>query len=642
MKAKDLTLLDLITLPEKDGGGFLNEHRMIISSAVAWGLLGRDLIVALGIERAKRFLMRYGWNCGLHEAEVFKDLFPWENELDWIFAGQQMHSLSGRVRSVLESSTIDKPAGIFNVEGYWYDSYEGKQYLNNFPVHHESVCFFLAGYASGYCSAIMGKKVMFKEVECIGKGDLHCKYVGKTVEEWEQQHHDHNDPMMNYEQADLANELDRAYKRIEAQREVEKRVSAISQNLTKIILQGKGFEALVTTLGKSLACGVIIENQHFNRMAAYGETPTVSLKTLLAHDKKRDHVNQHAKPTKLLKELNTAQFQVRDAESSVQYRLVTPIMLRRQLFGYISLINNREPFGDLEQVLLEQASNACAIQVLNEQTALETEQRLIGQLLDELLTKPFQESMDLTRYAYLGYDINQPHYVMVVKLKSKQASSVDHEVLSDGTHKIIQFLTTQLKQHGLTVLLSTKLDQVAVLIPDAYLGINQMKIKAYGKQLVTQLKHVTDNLHITLGISSLCEDVEKIHYGYKEANKSLEIAALKKEQSSVVFASELGFLSIMLDARKPEELEKFANHVLGPIKQYDLKHSTELLKTIYYYLENECNLYRTSRALHISISGMRYRLHRMKEVFNIEFGESSARFHLQMALEIDSVLEKWS
>jgi purine catabolism regulator len=196
---------------------------MVISSAVAWGMLGRDLIVALGLERAKRFLMRYGWNCGMHEAEVFKDLFPWEQESDWLFAGQRMHSLSGRVRSVPITTHIDKKSGVFNVEGYWYDSYEANQFLNNFPVHHESVCYFLVGYASGYCSAIMGVDILFKEVECIGKGDAHCKYVGKTVEEWGD-----TEPIIDFEQADLANELDRAYKRIETQRESEKRVTQIS------------------------------------------------------------------------------------------------------------------------------------------------------------------------------------------------------------------------------------------------------------------------------------------------------------------------------------------------------------------------------------------------------------------------------
>lgn len=636
MKAEDFTLQDLMILPHEMGGGFLNEHRMIISSAVAWGMLSRDLITALGVERAKRFLMRYGWHCGQHEAEVFKNLFPWENDLDWIFAGQRMHSLSGRVRSVTISSSIDRSMGTFNVEGYWYDSYEAMQFLDNFPFHHEPVCYFLAGYASGYNSMIMGQEILFKEIECIGKGDAHCKYVGKTIAEWAD-----GESIMNYEQAELANELDQAYKKIEKQREIEKRVSQISQNLTKIILQGRGYEALVKTLGESLSCGVLIETQHFQPVAAYGEAPLVTLRGWMEQTKGLNRSHPHAGKIKLLNERNTVEFEVGEHGAALQRRLVTPIMLRNQPYGYISLINHTNRFGDLELVLLERASNACAILVFNEQTILETEQRLKGQLLDELLTAPFQDSFDSKRYSYLGYDIHQPHYVVIIKLDHKPAAAVDHGLLNGVIHKTKDHITAQLKGAELQVLISTRLDQVSVLIPESFITKGKMNLKQYGQQLLSNLEPLAASLYVRIGISSLCVNVDKIHYGYKEAVKSLEVASMKRNKSLVVLASELGYLSVMLDARKPEELERFAYNRLGALEKYDQNHDTELLKTVYYYLENECNLYQTARKLNISNSGMRYRLQRIKDMFDIDFGVPSVRFNLQLAFEIYLVLGKW-
>jgi purine catabolism regulator len=174
--------------------------------------------------------------------------------------------------------------------------------------------------------------------------------------------------------------------------------------------------------------------------------------------------------------------------------------------------------------------------------------------------------------------------------------------------------------------------------------LSKMKIdlKTCGHQFLSQLEPLSTSFQVKIGISSLCAEPEKLHYGYKEALKSLEVAAMKKNLSSVILASELGYLTIMLDARKPEELERFATNLLGSIEHYDQLHNTEFLKTIYYYLEHECNVYQTARVLNISNSGMTYRLQRAKELFRLDFSVSSVRLNLQLAFEIFLVLGKWS
>jgi len=636
MKAEELTLQHLMALPHRDDAGFLNEHGMIISSAVAWGTLSRDLIIALGADRAKRFLMRYGWHCGQHEAEMFRDLFPWDDDMDWIFAGQKMHRLSGRVRSVPVKSMIDKNAGIFYVEGIWHDSYEAKQFLANFPIHHEPVCHFLAGYGSGYNSAILGKDVLFKEVECVGKGDPVCRYIVKTAEEWGPEA---AAMRKMYEPTDLANELDRAYQSIEHQRRMEKRVMQISQHLTRIMLQGHGFESLVRTLGKNLNCGVVIENQYFQMLAGYGEKPAVALRDLI--EKKGEYAKDkaHEVKVKMLSERNTVEFATAEQGAPRQHRLVTPIVLRGQLFGYISLLKGDEGFADLDTVLLERASGACSIQVMNDQTALETEQRLKGQLLDELFTKPVQEPIDATRYSFMGYDINQAHYVMIIK---PQLGSVDHEALGLAIQKIREHLRSLLAVAGFPLFASVRLDNLSVLLPEAFLKKKRSNAKAFGFEFHAEAERSAGGIPVVIGFSDLCQGVERIYRSYKEAAKSIEVAKMKRYRTPVVFASELGYLSIMLDARDPDELERFADSVLEEIAEYDRQYDAEFLKTIYFYLDQECNLYQTARILNVSISGMRYRLNRLKEKFQLDFRESVVRMNLQIALEIYLVLGKWS
>lgn len=71
INASDFHLDKLISISEGSGMK-LKELQLTLSSAEGWGLLRKDLITALGVQRAKRFLLRYGYNCGAHEARLLK------------------------------------------------------------------------------------------------------------------------------------------------------------------------------------------------------------------------------------------------------------------------------------------------------------------------------------------------------------------------------------------------------------------------------------------------------------------------------------------------------------------------------------------------------------------------------------------
>ena len=75
----------------------------------------------------------------------------------------------------------------------------------------------------------------------------------------------------------------------------------------------------------------------------------------------------------------------------------------------------------------------------------------------------------------------------------------------------------------------------------------------------------------------------------------MEIAQINNQKQQVFLFSTIGHISILLDARNPQELENYANNILGAIYDYDIQKSSELLKTLYFYLNNECNLHKTAR-----------------------------------------------
>ena len=383
IKANTITLDDLFGI-NPDNDNFLQSYRMFISSADAWGALIKDLVLALGIERAKRFLLRYGYQCGRHEAIMLKDMFQWENKKEWVMGGVTMHNLSGRTKSIPIKAHIDTDKMELDVEGYWHDSYEAKQYLQHFPIHSEPVCYFLEGYASGYCSTSLGKKVVFKEVECIGKGDPHCHFIGKTLDRWG----DEISPeLVDYAREDIGDELDQAHKRIERQSEILKRGNLLSNQLTQIVLQGKGLDSIAQTLGRSLKCGIVISNKDFETLSEYGDIDHYSLKNIIENGDILGSSDQK-KISEMLNLRTTIQLNSLDKCGFSHYPLITPIIVQNSVYGYISIIKNTKEMDELESSFIERAANICALHILNQKTAIDTEQRMRGELLDEVLLQP--------------------------------------------------------------------------------------------------------------------------------------------------------------------------------------------------------------------------------------------------------------
>lgn len=636
----DLSLMDLLTFQSEVGEIFLKDKRMIISSADAWGLLRKDLIAALGMQRAKRFLLRHGWNSGKNDAQNLNEMFDWSNEREWLFAGPQMHIIFGNVFSQIHKLDLNPEMGTFYVEGTWVNSYEAQQHLLHFPLHHEPVCYNLVGYAGGYASEVFGKKVIFKEVECIGKGDKHCLYVGKTAEEWGDEI---TDELINYEEDSLADELDCAYRRIEKQREILTLAFDIHQKLTQIVLEGKGLDTIAKTLGESLNCSVAIENPNFNILASYAHTSKSLLSSLEDLIKPSNLQKVHReKIDKLVVDRKTIELDFPTNIGHEYKRIITPIILRNQIFGFVSLIKNEAMFGEMERVALERTALVCAVQMFIESTTIETEQRMKGKILDELLNKDADFRAISKRLIYLGYNLTDPHHFFLFQLDAanESVSKEDEDNRMGLRNKIMNLLTSKLLQAGYNCLISEKFDQVFALIPQKFIEQQRLSLKQFGEYLIGQVIDNSAKINVKLGISSVCCDISTFHKGYQEAVKAIEIGRIKRIDQRVILSSELGHLGLLLNARNPEELDAFANKQLGQLYEYDQKNNAELMKTLYYYVGNEHNLHKTARMMNISISGMRYRLRRIKELLDMDLMDSSTLFEIQLALEIFLVLGK--
>jgi two-component system response regulator HydG len=118
-----LQLAELLDFRPDEGIIRLHEQRVVILSAAAMGLLRKELIDTLGLDTARRLLMRFGYADGYHDAVSLRDRKAWSNPVDGLRTGAVVHTLEGIVRADLTSVDFDPGTGRFAAETQWHDSY---------------------------------------------------------------------------------------------------------------------------------------------------------------------------------------------------------------------------------------------------------------------------------------------------------------------------------------------------------------------------------------------------------------------------------------------------------------------------------------------------------------------------------------
>ena len=167
-----------------DGRIWLDDQRMLLIHSRAMGVLRRELIESLGIDRARGLLTRMGYFAGARDAEMARRVRPDKSLEDMFSVGPQLHALEGIVQVEMVRLDIDVERGRHEGEFIWKSSSEDEEQTRWFGIGAEPMCWMQIGYASGYTTEFMGRPVLYREVECQSMGHSQCRIVGRLVDEW--------------------------------------------------------------------------------------------------------------------------------------------------------------------------------------------------------------------------------------------------------------------------------------------------------------------------------------------------------------------------------------------------------------------------------------------------------------------------
>lgn len=224
----------------------------------------------------------------------------------------------------------------------------------------------------------------------------------------------------------------------------------------------------------------------------------------------------------------------------------------------------------------------------------------------------------------LHYGFHRDHVFFVTTIHSKDSSKlVDIESTMERYIEDIDvnFLMMKLDSY-LVILTYTRSESIK-------------KAKILLKSTFSMLNEKFPNL-LFMGIGNTCNSLYDIRNSYK---KSMNSIALSREEKRIIDYSELGFPRLLFNT-KEEELEEYASHILGDVKEHDEQNQSSFLETIEAYILCNGNISKTSSQLYIHRNTCIYRIARINELFQIDLDNPYIRAEILNCLYIYRFLGK--
>lgn len=161
----------------------LLDQRMLLIHGFTLAALRRELIERLGVESTRELFTRLGYQQGMEDA---RRLHAAEGgDLKRTFAyGPRLREMEGFVRNqAVDRIQFNQETGDFWSDYYWESSWEADIHRAQFGISGAPACWMMVGYASGFTTALMGRPILWREVECVAMGHARCRVIGQPLEE---------------------------------------------------------------------------------------------------------------------------------------------------------------------------------------------------------------------------------------------------------------------------------------------------------------------------------------------------------------------------------------------------------------------------------------------------------------------------
>ena len=286
-----------------------------------------------------------------------------------------------------------------------------------------------------------------------------------------------------------------------------------------------------------------------------------------------------------------------------------------------------EPLGTLvlrgvaldgtDQRVLERAAMVTALLLLIRRSVSETEHRVRGDLLNELLEVPARDPVSLRqRAALLQADLDAPHVLVVA------------EAVGADPHRLRSAASFVAETTG--GLATSRGGRLVLALP----GSDPSEV---GRRVCAELSAAA-NGPVTAGLAGTSGGLGTFLDTFTEAVRCLQTLRALGREGDCATIEDLGFSGLLLSQNR--DVSGFVSATLGPLLEYDERRNTLLVETLGAYFAAGGNLSRAKDDLHIHVNTVAQRLERIGQLIGTGWQRPDRALELQLALHLHGLLDK--
>ncbi|WP_281690264.1 helix-turn-helix domain-containing protein [Pseudonocardia thermophila] len=411
------------------------------------------------------------------------------------------------------------------------------------------------------------------------------------------------------ETAELRHAQERTIAELQRNRLVLERAETQHRSLMQLLLDEAGLQRLAESLAEALEASITIEDADEVELAVALRGGTGQAVT----PRWRRRPVVRAALRSLHERYAVATF---DADTGGGQGWVAPVVLGGQLVGRVWGTGVTALPEPAERRIIERFALVVGVELLKRRFRVDTENRLVGDLFEELLRlAPAQiPASTVERAATLGHDLAGPQVLAVV------AADADLRPLVNAVRAALtRFPRPLVGFHGdaLAVILPADPDPAAVL---------------------TVLHERVATLLGTPRVATVLGPVVTGRFGQ-------EVAALRGAArlcpptgtGGVLDLRELGLVAYLLRVGVTDELCAFVDALLAPVEEYDGRRGSALGATLRVWLAVGCSVPAVAREMTLHPNTVAYRLGKAEQLLGRDLRSTQLRMELQLAFTVRDI-----
>ncbi len=421
-----------------------------------------------------------------------------------------------------------------------------------------------------------------------------------------------------------------ASKIVNEQYSLLQRSLAVHEKLTKIVLEEKGLEAILSTLSALVGCSAVLFDFHGVVLceAAYrrhlGAELVADLWRLIG-DRRADRQN--------------FALSMDGVGSGVQ---VYPVVASHRIGAFLAVVKDSGDFSEYDRIILHNVVTVTALELVKKKAVAETEKRLAGDFFDELIASDLYEEEIARRLAFFGLEPQSPHLIVLIDLDETDgdASSVERtDVAAQDIKERLHWTVDEfMARRDVLCISASRSDSVVILVQPGTLDTKE--VIGMAGELQGVIREMLPEVSVSVGIGRPHRQLTDLRQSYYEASYAIKIRRLKGEPGVIASFDDLGSYGLLLGLQDTLSLEVFYDSVLGKLQEYDEQNSSDLVRSLSCFLEANGHWGDAAEKLYVHRHTLRYRMKRVEEITGRDLDQSQDRMEFWLALKAKELIDQ--